>query len=96
MFCPDFGQKRLIIVVILLFVLLGVNFNSQPQLAQLLAGGAVLYLTGNGILPLLELAITDELTALIPTVDEDDISPTFHAHNQVLGNFEQLCDRAFS
>jgi hypothetical protein len=36
----------------------------------LLPSGAILNLTGNGIAPLLQLAITDELSAFISAMDE--------------------------
>jgi hypothetical protein len=75
------------VIVILLFVLVVIFFERKPQGAQLLPGRAILNLTGNGILPLSQLAITDELSALVAAMDKDDVCPTFNAHNQVFGDF---------
>jgi hypothetical protein len=58
----------------------------------LLPGGTLLNLKGNSIKPLSQLAIADELSALISAMDEEDVCPTFDAHNQVFGNFQQLGD----
>jgi hypothetical protein len=58
------------LIVILVFVLFAIFFNGLPQGAQFLRGGAVLNLTGDGIEPLLQLAITDELSAFITAMDE--------------------------
>jgi hypothetical protein len=54
-----------------------------------------LNLTGNSILPLSQLAVTDELTASICAMDEDDVCPAFDTHHQILGNFQELSDRAY-
>jgi hypothetical protein len=47
----------------------------------LLAGGAVLNLTSNGIEPMLQPAVTDELSACIGAMDKNDIRPAFEAQN---------------
>jgi hypothetical protein len=62
-------------------------FDRKPQGAQLLPGRAILNLTGNGILPLSQFPITDELSAFILAMDKYDIRPAFDAHNQVFGDF---------
>ncbi len=49
-------------------------------------------LTGNGVLPLSQSPITDELSTLIPAMDKDYICPVFNANYQVFGNFQELCD----
>ena len=56
----------------------------------MLQGGAVLNLTSNGIKPLSQLAVTDELSAFICAMNEEDVCPAFDTHNQVFGNFQQL------
>jgi hypothetical protein len=94
--CPDFAQKWVMLVIILLDVLFAVVFNRKPQRAQLLPGGTILNLTGNGILPLSQLAITDELSALIAAMDKDDVFPAFDTQNLVFGNFQYLCNRAYT
>jgi hypothetical protein len=53
----------------------------------LLPGGAILNLTGNGVLPLLQFAVTEKLSAFIVAVDKDDVCPAFNTYNQVFGNF---------
>ncbi len=95
MFCPDLGQERLILVVVLLFVLFAVFFNCQPKRSHLLKGGAVLNLTGNGILPVLQFPIADELSPFILAMDKDDVCPAFDTQNLVFGDFQQLSDRAY-
>jgi hypothetical protein len=57
-----------------------------------LAGRAVLNLTSDRILPLLQLPIAEKLSAFIPAMDKDDVCPAFDTHNQVFGNFEELSD----
>jgi len=69
------------LVVILLVVLFAVVFNCKPQPAQLLPGGTILNLTGNGILPLSQLAIADELSALVAAMDKDNVFPAFDTQN---------------
>ncbi len=49
-------------------------------------------LTGNGVLPLSQSPITDELSTLIPAMDKHYICPVFNANYQVFGNFQELCD----
>jgi hypothetical protein len=61
-----------------------------------LPSGAVLNLTGNGIEPLSQFAITDELSANIAAMDKDYVCPAFDAHNLVFGNFQQSSDRTYS
>jgi len=62
----------------------------------LLPSGAVLNLTGNGILPLSQFALatkerlTDELSAFITAMDKYHIRPAFDAQDQVFGNFQEL------
>jgi hypothetical protein len=53
-----------------------------------LAGGAVLNLASNGIEPMLQAAVTDELSALVDAMDKDDICPAFNVHDRVFGDFE--------
>jgi len=55
-----------------------------------------LNLTGNGVLPLSQSPITDELSTLIPAMDKHYICPVFNANYQVFGNFQELCDRSYS
>jgi hypothetical protein len=55
-----------------------------------LAARAVLNLTGDRILPLLQLSVTEELSAFICAIDKDDVCPAFDTHYQVFGNFEEL------
>jgi hypothetical protein len=74
-------QKRLTFIVVLLFVLFTIFFNYRPERSQFLAGGAVLNLIGNGIEPMLQSAVTDELSAFIGAMDKDDIRPVFDAHD---------------
>jgi hypothetical protein len=80
-------QKRLTFIVVLLFVLFPIFFNYKPERSQFLTDGAVLNLIGNGIEPMLQSAVTDELSAFIGAVDKDDIRPAFDAYNTVFGNF---------
>jgi hypothetical protein len=87
-FCPDLAQKWLTFFVVLCFVLVTIVLNGKPQRSQLLAGGAVLNLAGNGIEPMLQAAVTDELSAFVDAMDKDDICPAFDAHDRVFGNFE--------
>ncbi len=87
MFCPDVAQKGVMFCAILLVVVFVILFNHQPLLPQLLPSGAIVNLTSNGILPLLQLAITDELSASIATMDKYNICPAFDPYNQVFGNF---------
>jgi hypothetical protein len=94
-FCPDFAQKWVMLIVVLLFVLFAVVFYGLPQGTQLLPSGAVLNLTGNGILPLSQFTITEELSAFISAMDKYHICPAFDSHNQVFGNFEELSDRPY-
>jgi hypothetical protein len=89
-FCPDFAQKWLMLIVVLLVVLFAVVFDGKPQGSQLLPSGAVLNLTGNGILPLSQFAVTDELSAFITAMDKYHIRPAFDAQDQVFGNFQEL------
>jgi len=86
-FCPDLLQKWGAFIVVLLFVFCEIFFDRKPQGVQLWAGEAVLNLIGNGIEPMLQPAITDELSAFIGAMDEDDIWPAFNSHDQVFGNF---------
>ncbi len=71
----------MILVVVLLVVLVAIILNGKPQGAQLLPSGAVLNLIGNGIKPLSQLAVTDELSAFVLAMDKDDVLPAFNAHN---------------
>ena len=84
------------LIVILVFVLFAIFFNGKPQGAQFLRGGAVLNLIGDGIEPLLQPAITDELSAFISAMNEYHIRPALDAYNQVFGNFQQQSDRPYS
>ncbi len=92
MFCPDLGQKRLILLVVLLFVLFAVFFDRKPKRLHLLKGRAVLNLTCHGILPLLQFPIADELSPFILAMDKDDVCPAFDTQNLVFGDFQELCD----
>jgi hypothetical protein len=62
-FCPDLAQKWLTFFVVLCFVLVTIVLNGKPQRSQLLAGTAVLNLTGNGIEPMLQAAVEDNSSA---------------------------------
>jgi hypothetical protein len=86
-FCRDLLQKWVAFIVVLLFVFCEIFFDCKPQGVQLWTGGAVLNLIGNGIEPMLQSAVTDELAAFIGAMDEDDICPAFNSHDQVFGNF---------
>ena len=83
-------------IVILLFVLCVIFFDGQPQRAQLLPSGAVLNLAGDGIEPLLQFPIADELSASSFAMDEYYICPAFDAQNFVFGTFQVLRDRIYS
>jgi hypothetical protein len=89
------------LIVVLLVVLFAIcasqqrfaiAFNGKPQRVQLLISRAILNLISNGIAPLLQLAITDELAAFVLPMDKYYIRPGFDAHDQVFGNFQQLRD----
>jgi hypothetical protein len=80
------------LIVVLLVVLFAIAFDGKPQRMHLLTSRAILNLISNGIAPLLQLAITDELSAFVLPMDKHYIRPGFDTHDQAFGNFQQLCD----